>query len=59
MSRQGVHQAEKRRQIRFEKMSQVRKLVREVRMYLPRLGTRKLHHVLKDEFASQGFESRA
>lgn len=56
MSRQGVHQAEKRRQIRFEKMSQVRKLVREVRMYLPRLGTRKLHHVLKDEFASQGLK---
>lgn len=54
ISRQGVYQAEKRRQIRFEKMSQVTKLVMEVRMDMPRLGTRKLHHLLKDEFAAQG-----
>lgn len=56
VSRQGVYQAEKRRQARFEKMSQVTELVLEVRMKLPRLGTRKLHHVLKDEFAAQGLK---
>jgi putative transposase len=56
ISRQGVYQAEKRRQIRFEKMSQVTKLVMEVRMEMPRLGTRKLQYLLKDEFAAQGLK---
>jgi putative transposase len=51
VSRQSVYQAEARRRKGFEKMSQVRELVVKVRMELPRLGTRKLHYLLRDEFA--------
>ncbi len=53
MSRQGVYQSEKRWSKRKERMSQVKELVMGVRMELPRLGTRKLYYLLREEFAAK------
>lgn len=53
VSRQSVYQAEERRRLRLEQMSQVKKMVLSVRMQLPRLGTRKLYYLLREKFAAQ------
>ena len=37
-------------------MGQVRQMVCSVRMEMPRLGTRKLYHLLKDEFSTSGLK---
>jgi transposase InsO family protein len=56
VSRQSVYQAEGRRAIVWARMKQVRELVLSVRMKLPRLGTRKLYYLLKQEFAARGLK---
>lgn len=37
-------------------MSQIKPLVREIRIRMPRIGTRKLYYLLKDEFVRQGIK---
>lgn len=49
MSRQSVYQAQKRVVGRKLKLAQVKPLVLGIRMRMPRLGTRKLYYLLKDE----------
>jgi transposase InsO family protein len=56
VSRQSVYQGESRWSKHFERVSQVKELVLSVRMQLPRLGTRKLHYLLRDEFAEKGLK---
>jgi transposase InsO family protein len=56
LSRQSLYQAESRRRLQSERMSQVKELVMGVRMEMPRLGTRKLYYLLKDEFAAKGWK---
>jgi len=50
ISRQGYYQNQKRKETKALKLSKVKELVQNERNYLPRLGTRKLLFVLKDEF---------
>jgi transposase InsO family protein len=56
MSRQSIYQAEARAAQRREQLSPVRELVMGVRRKMPRLGTRKLHYLLHDEFAVRGMK---
>jgi putative transposase len=56
VSRQSVYQAESRWAIVWAQMKQVRELVFSVRMKLPRLGTRKLYYLLRQEFAARGLK---
>jgi transposase InsO family protein len=53
MSRQSLYQAERRWSARGEQMRQVKGLVMGVRRELPRVGTRKLHYLLREEFAAK------
>ena len=50
ISRQAIYQRELRARIRLEAFSQIKSLAQEVRMRMPRLGTRKLYYLLKDDF---------
>ncbi len=50
ISRQAVYQQEQRYRQRQEDLEPVQEMVLEVRRYLPRLGTRKLYHLLKPRF---------
>jgi putative transposase len=52
ISRQGVYQQEKRKQARLEQLHRVKEWVIEKRLTLPRVGTRKLHHLLKNKIES-------
>lgn len=52
VSRQAVYQFEQRKAQRREELSQIKPLIREVRMKMPRLGTRKLYYLLKNDFKS-------
>jgi len=50
MSRQTVYQSQKRAEKREEELSQIKPLVDDVRMQMPRIGTRKLYYLLKSDF---------
>jgi hypothetical protein len=50
ISRQGVYQRENRKSLRILKLNKVKELVQYERLYLPRLGTRKLYYLLKNQF---------
>jgi len=52
ISRRAVYQFEQRKTRRQNELSQIRPLIRDVRMKMPRLGTRKLHYLLKNDFES-------
>lgn len=56
ISRQAVYQSMQRSKQRAEELSKIKPLVQAVRMQMPRLGTRKLYYLLKDEFAQQGIK---
>lgn len=56
VSRQAVYQARNRAQLRAEELSRIKPLVQTVRMQMPRLGTRKLYYLLRDEFVRQGIK---
>jgi len=54
--RQAIYQYEKRRQQRCEALAPVKQMVLEVRCHLPRLGTRKLYHLMKPRLQSAGIK---
>jgi transposase InsO family protein len=56
ISRQGYYQREQRISKRVRELQQVKASVITERMYLPRLGTRKLYYLLKDKFAANGIK---
>lgn len=56
VSRQAFYQAEKRAIKREAELCQVRSLVVQIRMELPRLGTRKLYYLLKERFEETGIK---
>lgn len=49
ISRQAVYQAEQRIRVRAKVLEKVKLLVLEVRMKMPRLGTRKLYYLIQDK----------
>ncbi len=49
VSRQSIYQSRKRAERRSLELSSVKLLVESVRMEMPRIGTRKLHFLLKEE----------
>ncbi|WP_299903337.1 IS3 family transposase, partial [uncultured Aquimarina sp.] len=56
ISRQAIYQSQKRSLARSKQLSQVKYLVQQVRKDMPRLGTRKLYFLLKEEFDGQGIK---
>lgn len=56
ISRQSLYQARRRAEVREEELSRIKPLVREMRIRMPRIGTRKLYYLLKDEFVRQGIK---
>ena len=50
ISRQAIYQAEIRLNERAKELSQIKLLVQDIRMKMPRIGTRKLYYLLKDDF---------
>lgn len=56
ISRQGFYQSISRDRARGIELSKVRSLVLRVRMQMPRIGTRKLYYLLREEFNSQGIK---
>jgi hypothetical protein len=56
ISRQAVYQARDRAHQRAKELSRVKPIIQAVRMRMPRLGTRKLYYLLKEEFVRQGIK---
>jgi putative transposase len=56
ISRQSVYEASKRQSYREQELLRVRTLVLEIRMNMPRIGTRKLYYLLKDRFKSDAIK---
>jgi len=56
ISRQGFYQSVKRLEVKRLELSKVKPLVEKIRMQMPRIGTRKLYYLLKDEFNNQGIK---
>lgn len=53
ISRQAIYQSEKRLLSRAKQLAQVKSMVLNIRMKMPRLGTLKLYYLLKDQFNQQ------
>jgi transposase InsO family protein len=51
VSRQAIYQAKSRVQIRTKELAKIKPLVQAIRMEMPRIGTRKLYYLLKDNLA--------
>lgn len=56
VSRQAFYQGQRRHAQRESRSQAVVRLVRDWRVRQPRLGTRKLHHVLREPLAQAGIE---
>jgi len=56
ISRQSIYQTEERSRTRRDRLKDVRPMVQDIRMDMPRLGTRKLYYLLKDEFGAKGLK---
>lgn len=56
ISRQAIYQSERRITQRQKELSQIKPLVGQVRMKMPRIGTRKLYAILKNDFDSAGIK---
>lgn len=56
MSRQSYYQKQKRITKRLEELQKIKAKVIEERLYLPRLGTRKLYYRLKKNFLENGIK---
>lgn len=56
ISRQSLYQTESRVLERTAELGQVKPLVQEIRMKMPRIGTRKLYYLLKAELAERGIK---
>jgi len=54
ISRQALYQGKQRAKKREEELSKIRPLIVAKRMRMPRLGTRKLYHLLADQFDHLG-----
>lgn len=54
ISRQALYQGKQRAKKREEELSKIRPLIVAKRMRMPRLGTRKLYHLLADQFDRLG-----
>lgn len=53
ISRQAIYQAEHRYLQREQELAPVKEMVQHIRMDMPRLGTRKLHYLIKEELESR------
>jgi transposase InsO family protein len=49
IGRQAIYQAENRYRKREQELAPVRNMVMDVRMDMPRLGTRKVYHIIKEQ----------
>jgi putative transposase len=56
ISRQGYYQQEQRIKKRLKQLSQVKAEIVKERMSLPKLGTRKLHYRLNEQFKNKGIK---
>lgn len=56
ISRQAVYQREKRVAQRKAVLEPVKAMVMKLRRFMPRLGTRKLYHLIKPELCEQGIK---
>lgn len=54
ISRQAIYQAEKRAVKRKDQLASIKPLILSVRATMPRIGTRKLYYLLKEEFVKHG-----
>lgn len=52
ISRQSMYQRRSRDERRGKQLAQIKPLVQAIRRKMPRIGTRKLYYLLKDDFAS-------
>ncbi len=52
ISRQAIYQARNRIDNRTKELSKIKPFVQALRMQMPRIGTRKLYYLLKDDFVS-------
>ena len=56
ISRQAIYQSEQRSKARSVELHTVKQKVLEIRSSMPRLGTRKLHYLLKEELSGLGIK---
>lgn len=56
ISRQTVYQAKQRVLAREQELLRVKEMVQQIRMELPKLGTRKLYYLLKERFENQNLK---
>lgn len=52
ISRQAIYQAQKRISLRKKELSKVKPLIQNLRMEMPRLGTRKVYYLIQNELQS-------
>lgn len=55
-SRQSIYKAEKRQRERCKELSQIKPLVLDIRREMPRIGTRKLYHLLKPKLEEKSIK---
>ena len=53
VSRQSLYQSKKRHEHRRNKLNQLKPLVQNIRSIMPKLGTRKLYHLLQEQLQQQ------
>ena len=56
ISRQAYYQEIQRAKVRSEELSQVKSMAQGIRIQMPRLGTRKLYFLLKQDFENKGIK---
>ncbi|WP_394798200.1 IS3 family transposase [Chryseobacterium indologenes] len=56
ISRQAIYQSKQRFLAREHELQKVKILVQEIRMQLPKLGTRKLYYLLKERLVKEGIK---
>lgn len=56
ISRQAIYQSEKRLIAKQDQLSRIKPMVCDIRREMPRLGTRKLYYLLKEEFKAMGIK---
>ena len=50
VSRQAIYQSQNRVEKRLKELSEIKPLIQNIRMEMPRVGTRKLYFLLKEDF---------
>jgi len=56
ISRQGFYKSISRNEARSVELAKIKPLVQKLRIQMPRVGTRKLYYLLKDQFKAQGIK---